>query len=186
MIPIAASRAEHFLEGALMKILIAYDGSADAEMAVDEVAARPWPRGSQVRLVSVVEPPLGTPPPNFEFYGTLIVGVENSLREEASVRIQKAVTKFKDRSDLEISHELKEGSPKSSLLEVIREWAADLVVVGSHGRTRLERLFLGSVSHALVTHAPCSVEVVRTRTHSGANRSSGARGEEQNAGSRGD
>ena len=169
-----------------MKILIAYDGSPDAEMAVDEVAARPWPKGSQIRLVTVVEPPLGTPPPNFEFYGALIVGVEDSLREEAAQRITKAIVKFKERSDLELSHEVKEGSPKSSLLEAIREWPADLVVVGSHGRTRLERLFLGSVSHALVTHAPCSVEVIRTRAHQGANQSSGARGEEKNAGSRGD
>ena len=148
-----------------MKILIAYDGSPDAEMAVDEMAARPWPKGSQIRLVTIVEPPLGTPPPNFEFYGAMIVGVEDSLRREASERIQKAVDKFKERSDLEIGHEVREGSPKSALLEAIREWAADLVVVGSHGRTRLERLFLGSVSHALVTHAPCSVEVVRTRSH---------------------
>ncbi|MCI0658730.1 MAG: universal stress protein [Acidobacteria bacterium] len=146
-----------------MKILIAYDASPDSEQAVDEVVARPWTKGSKVRLVSVVEPPLGTPPPNFEFYGPLIVGVENSLREEAYQRIQKAMTKFKGREDLEVSYELKEGSPKGALLEAIRDWAADLVVVGSHGRTRLERLFLGSVSHALVTHAPCSVEVVRTR-----------------------
>jgi nucleotide-binding universal stress UspA family protein len=146
-----------------MRILIAYDASPDSDLAVDEVAARPWPKGSQVRLVSVVEPPLGTPPPNFEFYGPLVVGVENSLRDEAFQRIQKALLKFTGREDLETSYELKEGPTKSSLLEAIRDWAADLVVVGSHGRTRLERLFLGSVSHALVTHAPCSVEVVRTR-----------------------
>jgi len=146
-----------------MKILIAYDASPDSDRAVEEVAARPWPKGSQVRLVSVVEPPLGTPPPNFEFYGPLMVGVENSLREDANQRIQKAMLKFKGREDLQISYELKEGPVKNSLLEAARNWSADLVVVGSHGRTRLERLFLGSVSHALVTHAPCSVEVVRAR-----------------------
>jgi len=49
------------------------------------------------------------------------------------------------------------------LLQAIQEWSADLAVVGSQGRSRVERLFLGSVSHALVTHAPCSVEVVRAR-----------------------
>jgi Universal stress protein UspA and related nucleotide-binding proteins len=145
-----------------MRILIAYDASPDSDLAVNEVAARPWPKGSQVRLVSVVEPPLGTPPPNFEFYGPLIVGAETSLRDDAFQRIQKAMLKFMKREDLETSYELKEGPTKSSLLEAIRDWSADLVVVGSHGRTRLERLFLGSVSHALVTHAPCSVEVVRT------------------------
>src|SRR5262245_55650409 len=146
-----------------MRILIAYDASPDSEQAVDEVVARPWPKGSQVRLVSVVEPPLGTPPPNFEFYGPLVVGVENSLREEAYQKVQAAAAKLKGREDLETSFELKEGSPKSMLLEAVREWKADLVVVGSHGRSRLERLFLGSVSHALVSHAPCSVEVVRIR-----------------------
>lgn len=146
-----------------MRILIAYDASPDSDAAVEEVSTRPWPKGTQVRLVTVVEPPLGTPPPNFEFYGPLIVGVENSLREDAQQRLQKALTKFQGRSDLETSSELREGPAKSSLLEAIRDWAADLVVVGSHGRTRLERLFLGSVSHALVTHAPCSVEVVRIR-----------------------
>jgi len=60
-------------------------------------------------------------------------------------------------------YEVREGSPKASLIEAIREWEADLVVVGSHGMTHLERMFLGSVSHALVTHAPCSVEIVRRR-----------------------
>ena len=146
-----------------MRILIAYDGSPDSELALNEVAARPWPKGSKLRLVTVIEPPLGTPPPNFEFYGPLVVGVENSLREEANQKVQAAVAKFKGREELETSYELKEGSPKSMLLEAIREWQADLVVVGSHGRSRLERLFLGSVSHALVAHAPCSVEVVRVR-----------------------
>lgn len=146
-----------------MKILVAYDGSPDSDQAVGEVAARPWPKGSQVRLVTVVEPPLGTPPPNFEFYGPMIVGVENSLREEAQKKIEQALARFKGRADLETSSEVIDGSAKSSLLEAVRSWGADLVVVGSHGRSRLERFFLGSVSHALVTHAPCSVEVVRMR-----------------------
>jgi nucleotide-binding universal stress UspA family protein len=146
-----------------MRILIGYDASADSDLAVDEVAGRPWPKGTQVRLVSVVEPPMATPPANFDFYGPLIVGVENSLREEAYQKVRQAMNSFKGREDLEVSYEIKEGSPKNSLLEAIREWDADLVVIGSHGRTRLERLFLGSVSHALVAHAPCSVEVVRSR-----------------------
>jgi len=147
----------------MMKILVAYDASPDAESAVDEVAGRPWPKGTEVRLVTVVEPPLGTPPPNFEFYGPMIVGVENSLREDAHARIKKALVKFQARSDLATSCEVREGAAKSSLLEAIRDWGADLVVVGSHGRTRFERFLIGSVSHALVTHAPCSVEVVRIR-----------------------
>jgi nucleotide-binding universal stress UspA family protein len=146
-----------------MRILIAYDGSPDAEMAVEDVVGRPWPKRSKVRLVTVLETPLATAPANFEFYGPMIVGVETSLREEAYRSLQKALAKFKPREDLETSFEIKEGHPKSALLEAIQEWDADLAVVGSQGRTRMERLLLGSVSHALVTHAPCSVEVVRSR-----------------------
>ena len=146
-----------------MRILIAYEDSLDAEVAVEDVAARPWPKGTKVRLVTVLETPIATAPASFEFYGPMIVGVETSLREEAYTKIQTALAKFAQRADLETSYEIKEGHPKTALLEAIQEWQADLVVVGSHGRTRMERLFLGSVSHALVTHAPCSVEVVRSR-----------------------
>ncbi len=146
-----------------MRIMIAYDGSPDADVAIDNVVERPWPKGTKVRLVSVLETPLAASPASFEFYGPMIVSVETSLREEAKAGIQKALAKFKTREDLETSFELKEGHPKSALLEAIQSWDADLVVVGSHGRSRIERFFLGSVSHALVTHAPCSVEVVRGR-----------------------
>ena len=41
-----------------MKILLAIDGSTFSDAAVQEVASRPWPRGSEVRIISVVEPPL--------------------------------------------------------------------------------------------------------------------------------
>jgi nucleotide-binding universal stress UspA family protein len=116
-----------------------------------------------VRLITVVEQPIVMPPPDFEFYGPLVVGVQSSLREEAYKQIQKALRRFSQRDDLETTYEIREGTVKTSLLEAIREWKADLVVVGSHGRGLMERFILGSVSHALVTSALCSVEVARSR-----------------------
>jgi nucleotide-binding universal stress UspA family protein len=53
------------------------------------------------------------------------------------------------------------GSPKHTILEEAEAFNADLIVLGSHGRGRVERFLLGSVSLAVVTHAKCSVEVVR-------------------------
>lgn len=144
-----------------MKILVAYDGSPASEAALDEVIRRPWPEGTQVRLVTAVERPLPAPPPDGAVYGPLIERMRSSLREEAYHRIQKAVERFTARSDLEMSFELRDGNPKHALLDAIREWGAELVFTGSHGATGLARLFLGSVSHALVTHAPCNVEVVK-------------------------
>ncbi len=151
-----------------MKILVAYDGSDPAEAAVDEVAARPWPEGSEVRLVTVIEPPLGADTANGEvIYAPLLERVRASMREEAFQKLQRALERFKRRPDLARSCEIREGAAKHALLDAIEEWGADLVVTGSNGPRGLTRFLLGSVSHALVTHAPCSVEVVRARTRSG-------------------
>jgi nucleotide-binding universal stress UspA family protein len=144
-----------------MKILAAYDGSPASEAALDELIRRPWPEGTKVRIVTAVERPLPTPPPDGAIYGPMIEKMRSALREEAYRRIQGALARFKARPDLETSFELREGNARSVLLDAIREWGADLVFTGSHGTSGLARLFLGSVSHALVTHAPCSVEVVK-------------------------
>lgn len=144
-----------------MRILVAYDGSPASESAVDEVIRRPWPDGTKVRLVTAVERPLPAPPPDGAVYGPLFEKMRTSLREEAYRRIQAALKRFGSRPDLETGFELREGNAKSVLLDAVREWGADLVITGSHGAGALTRFFLGSVSHALVTHAPCSVEVVK-------------------------
>jgi nucleotide-binding universal stress UspA family protein len=143
-----------------MKILVAYDGSPAAQAAVDEVVGRPWPPNSEVRLVTVVEPHLAATPA-MEVYGALYEKVRAALREEAYKKIQKALEKFKSRPDLETGYELREGGVKQSLLTAIKEWGADLVVAG-HATNGIARFFLGSVCHALVTSAPCNVEVVKT------------------------
>jgi nucleotide-binding universal stress UspA family protein len=57
-----------------------------------------------------------------------------------------------------------EGDPRTAIVDAADEWQADLIVVGSHGRTGLKRLVMGSVAQAVVAHAHCSVEVVRRRT----------------------
>jgi nucleotide-binding universal stress UspA family protein len=68
-----------------------------------------------------------------------------------------------ENSGVEISGELLFGSPDSRIVEAAESFGADLIVVGSHGYNRWERLLLGSVSASVVHHAPCSVLVVRTR-----------------------
>lgn len=146
-----------------MKVLVAYDGSPWADAAVDEVARRPWPAGSEIRLVTVVEQPLTVASAaGVEVYAPLVERMHAALREEAYRRIQKAMEKVKSRGDLKSSFELRDGSVKHALLAAVREWGADLIVAGSHGTSGLARVFLGSVCHTLVTHAPCNVEIIKT------------------------
>jgi nucleotide-binding universal stress UspA family protein len=55
------------------------------------------------------------------------------------------------------------GRPDQQLVQLARELKADLLVVGTHGRTGLERMFLGSVAERVLRSAPCPVLVVRPR-----------------------
>ena len=145
-----------------MRIMIAYDGSPSADYAVDEVVRRPWPAGSEVRLVTVLEQSAPVPPEiGVELYGPVLEKIRTSQRESMQKALDAAAKRFAGRSDLKVEAELRDGAVNKSLLEAIKAFGADLVVAGSHGATALERLFIGSVSHALVTHAPCSVEIVK-------------------------
>jgi nucleotide-binding universal stress UspA family protein len=62
--------------------------------------------------------------------------------------------------NVDVSEDVRKGPPEQEIVEMAKEWEADLVVVGTHGRGFWGRL-LGSVSDAVVHHAPCSVLVVR-------------------------
>jgi len=52
---------------------------------------------------------------------------------------------------------------QSVIVDEAENWKADLIVVGSHGYTGIKKWLLGSVAQSVVSHAPCSVEVVRHR-----------------------
>jgi len=62
---------------------------------------------------------------------------------------------------LVVSSSVIDGDPKEALINEARRWNADAIFVGARGVGRIERFLLGSVSAAVITHAPCTVEVVR-------------------------
>lgn len=149
-----------------MKILLALDGSECSEAAVGEVAARPWPDGSEVRIVSVIEPPplMAMPDtwgPPTDYYEAL----EKSAESQANAVIEKGVGRVRAGvgQRVRVVSEILRGLPKEAILHESERWGADLIVVGSHGYRGLTRLWLGSVSHAVASHAKCSVEIVRVR-----------------------
>lgn len=62
-----------------------------------------------------------------------------------------------------VAAEVYEGRPANAIVEAAREKKASLIVTGTHGRTGLSRMVLGSVAERVVRHAPCDVLVVRPR-----------------------
>ena len=148
-----------------MKILLAIDGSSFSDAAVADVAAKPWPAGSEVKIISVVEPPLlptvetWVPPENY------IEAIEKAGEDQARSIVNKAADRVRSTQGdrLLVSTEIVVGHPKHTIIDEAEAWAADLIVVGSHGYRGLTKLWLGSVSQAIASHAKCSVEIVRSR-----------------------
>jgi nucleotide-binding universal stress UspA family protein len=63
---------------------------------------------------------------------------------------------------IHVEHRLVQGEPVPEILEVAGQTKADLIVMGTHGRTGLSRLLMGSVAEQVVRNAPCPVLIVRT------------------------
>ncbi len=146
-----------------MKILLAVDGSACSDVAAHEVAQRPWPAGSELRIISVFEPVVIPTPETWTLPDDYVERIEAAWQERAQSVVNRVVAPFRagQGAPLRVSAEVVKGSPKDVILDEAERWGADLIVLGSHGRRGLKRLWLGSVSPAVAAHAKCSVEIVR-------------------------
>ena len=147
------------------KILLATDGSEFAARAARSIAERPWPAGTEVGVLSVVELVMGSAQALFE---PPYVDPEQlePLREDAMKRAQNAVSaavEILSKTFPKVSESISVllSGPKNVIIEGADQSRTDLIVVGSHGHHGIERFLLGSVSEAVALHAHCSVEVIR-------------------------
>ena len=149
-----------------MKILLAIDGSPCSEEAVVEVAQRPWPEDSQLRVISVVEPPAPLVAEPYMGVSGYFEEVERLKQKQAEAIVESAASVLRGgrgTGRVGVSAETITGSPKRTIVEEAERWGADLIVVGSHGYHTWERMLLGSVSQSVAAHALCSVEIIRCR-----------------------
>ena len=149
-----------------MKILLAVDGSPCSDAAVKEVGRRPWPEGSSVKVLSAFELPMPVVPLTPEGWSlpvSYFEELEVALRKQAQNIVVEALEKLKSTMNktIAIDGQCVSGAPRTVILDEAETWGADLIVVGSHGYRAWERFLLGSVSQSVVSHAKCSVEVVR-------------------------
>ena len=145
-----------------MKILIGADGSAYSDAALDEVAHSVWPAGSEILVVHAMEMPIVPTPEVWALPPDYYERLERVCAEHADQVICAAVKKLSALGDaVTITTKVVQAAPKTAILDEAEKWKPDLIVVGSHGYPTWERLLLGSVSQAVVSHAKCSVEVVR-------------------------
>jgi nucleotide-binding universal stress UspA family protein len=133
-----------------MNILLAVDASSASQAAVDQVAARPWPAGSQVEILTVVETP-----------GFLTQGLASDELKARGQHLVDASAAHLRSHQLPAKPAVAVGDPKTVILDHAAAMHADLIVLGANGLGAVERFLLGSVSKAVLRFAPCSVALVR-------------------------
>ena len=148
-----------------MKIILATDGSSHSKEMVKQFAGRTFAPNTKVRIICAYEKSyymLNTAPMGAmtAYYDT----ADKYSQKKAEDAIENAVTTLRKKNPkLSISTAVIEGSPKSVILDEAEKFGADLIVVGSNGHGAVAAFLMGSVSHAVVLHAKCSVEIVRNR-----------------------
>ena len=144
-----------------MRVLIALsrssDGSADPLAAV---ASFPWPVETEFSVLSVAE--IVTPPPMVELVPAAaeVADIQRNADTAASTTASAAAAELKSRG-FNADGIATEGDPKTIIVDHAKEWGADLIVVGSCEKSRIEKLILGSVSESVIKDAACSVLVVK-------------------------
>ena len=142
-----------------MKVLLAIDEEPGSEDAVNEVGRRAWGEGTTVRVLHAVGKFV---PPAQELWHDSGGDLEQARREikNRSEQLAERVADWLREQGLSVETSVRDGDPGPAVVAEAKEWGADLVVIGSRGHTGLRRLIEGSVSHYVVDHAPCPVEVV--------------------------
>jgi nucleotide-binding universal stress UspA family protein len=149
------------------RLLVAIDGSPDADEAVGEIARRRWPSGTAVRLIYVRERSDDAARDGAERRtGAVLASSEPHTRAArlALARAEAVLTA----AGLEVTAEVRHGEPVDELIAAAEDGHASCIVAGAYGlglggRIGVPRTGLGAVSAALVARAPLSIEVVRVR-----------------------
>lgn len=147
-----------------MKVLIPIDESKNSRAAIDQALATTWPPGTSFVVLSVARTPVTL---STEMYAPGLSYDDEVMKAEVEFRGQLAE---KARLRLaEAGHEavalVVSGDPRLEITDIAHREQVDQIIIGSHGRTGLTRLLLGSVASYVVSHAPCSVLVVKLPRH---------------------
>ena len=148
------------------KILVATDGSEFSQAALHAVASGAWPPGSQVKVISVPEFILGKDASYLEKHPVRDLSDLGAASIEDAKKCLSEARLILGNGPFPLIAEIPEYEerPFQVILHEAERWGADLIVVGSHGRSGFDRFVMGSVSEAVALRAQCSVEVVRDTT----------------------
>lgn len=142
------------------KLLVPTDFSASAEAATARAVDLAQRYGAELILLHVYEPPAAYE--GFVFDRELMGSLEAIARERLErARAQVVRTAVESGKPITVDAQLAKGSPADVILTAAHASGCDLVVLGTHGRSGLSHLLLGSVAERVVRHARCAVLTTR-------------------------
>jgi nucleotide-binding universal stress UspA family protein len=137
-----------------MRVLLATDGSKHASEATEWLARYPLASTTSVLVLAVAPLPVLSPGiPSTRDLEEMIVATARAAADAAATVLGRRWP--------EATVRVVEGDPRDRIPSVVGQWGADLLVLGARGLGAVKRVLLGSVSSAMVHHAPCPVLVVR-------------------------
>lgn len=157
-----------------MRLLIGYDGSSYADAAIADLQRAGLPPDVEALVVTVGDAPLVAPFASHRIIEQSFVGERVRLIvEHANRQVSGALAEAKEFAcnaaaqvkslfpSWQVQSEVAAGKPATELIRIATNWCADLIVVGTQGRSALGRLLLGSVSLEVASYAPCPVRIGR-------------------------
>ena len=133
-------------------IVLAYDGSKYSNKALQEAIRIANSSGGSLLILSIVD--------ITDEFESEAPGLTDKMTEKLLKLAQKALgkaiaAKVKARIEVHV------GDAYEMIVDIAKKKKADIIVMGSHGRTGLTRLLMGSVTSRVIGHAPCAVLVVK-------------------------
>lgn len=160
-----------------MRVLIGHDGSSYADAALVDLQRAGLPKDVEALVVTVGDAPLVAPFASHRIIEQTFVGERvRSIVEHANRQTEEALSEAQAIADNAarrlrayfpswiVRTEVATGRPAAQLIRLAAQTSADLVVVGTHGRSALGRFILGSVSLEVLSEASCAVRVGRCVT----------------------
>ena len=138
------------------KILTAVDGSEISGRAVERAAELAKQSGAELHLIYVIDAGFISPGPGDSVRDL----VHQRFETEGKDALEKFTAKAKD-AGVSVESHLEVGHAGNTIIKKAEELACDLIIVGSLGKSKLDRLLLGSVSSHVVNYAKTNILVVR-------------------------
>jgi len=134
------------------KILVPVDGSKFSLNALEKAIEISISHKSELHIISIVDMPVNAIADSPELYKEIIQKTKKNL-EASNIAVEKGITPVT---------EILEGSPYNLIVDYAKKHNINMIVIGSHGKTGLKRLMMGSVTESVINMSECPVLVVKS------------------------